>query len=299
VSIFVPLAVPNRQKANRTPKQAQHGLCLRGFLLAGPKFHENEVSGTVSASNFVDAYASYHWKCKGCDADTRFIEKALMRTKCFDALPVPFSTELLDNRLCIDLAEKLNDFENAVFGPDFACRFEQIKPWVDSGCLFYSAVSGEAVEGRQKILSAVSVFITTSRSRDLLLTGQISECELKPWTSASPEEQPTIYFSSVVSDAPHHLGAMYGSLLHDVRTFRDQHQLNLHSGFGIASGPAGCQHMLLNGFRILEGHKYRGTYDLMLIDTGTAATRFWQELLDSETVFFRWAPLQQSAAVPT
>src|SRR5437588_9488750 len=107
-----------------------------------------------------------------------------MSDKFLEILPVPLSTELLDSGQCQPLSGRLNDFENAVFGPDFACDYEQIKPWVESGCLFYAAVRGEAVEGRQNILSAVSIFITTSYSRDLLLAGRILECELKPWTSA-------------------------------------------------------------------------------------------------------------------
>jgi hypothetical protein len=205
----------------------------------------------------------------------------------FETLPVPFSTELLDAAQCRPLSAHLNDFENAVFGPDFACKYEQIQPWVESGCLLYAAVCGEAVEGRRKILSAVSVFITTSSSRDLLLAGRIPECELKPWTSAPVSEQATVYFSSVVSDASEHLRAMYGSLLRDLQAFRDSRGLHLHSGFGIASGGAGRRHMAQNGFRLLEGYKYRGIYDFMFIDAGAAATVFWQGLLDAETVFFR------------
>src|SRR5882762_5868604 len=126
-----------------------------------------------------------------------------MNKKSLDELPVPFSMELLDTDHCLAFTTQLNDFENAVFGPDFACNYEQIRHWVESGCLFYAAVCGGAVEGREKILSAVSVFITTSRSRDLLLEGHIPECELRPWT-ITPAQQPTLYFSSVVSDAPYH-----------------------------------------------------------------------------------------------
>jgi hypothetical protein len=213
-----------------------------------------------------------------------------MHQKYLLSLPVPFSTALLDARHCLRLSEQLNDFENAVFGPDFACSFGQIRPWVDSGCLFYSAVCGEAVQGRQTILSAASVLVTTSRSRDRLLSGKIPEHELEPWAGAALTEQATLYFSSVVSDAPDHLSAMYGSLLEDVKGFRDRRGLSMHSAFAIACGTAGRQHMARNGFRLLQGCRYRGTYDFMVIDASTAATTFWQDLLDAETVFFRESP---------
>src|SRR5207249_3625508 len=163
-----------------------------------------------------------------------------------------------------------NDFENDVFGPDFACAQEQIKPWVDSGCLLYAVVCGEAVPGRRTILGATSVLITSSRSRDRLLTGQIAEYELTPWTVGPRSDQPTIYFSSVVSDAPQHLTAMYDSLFRDVDHFRKNHGLNFHSGFGIASGLAGLRHLVRNGFRLLEDQRYRGRYDILRIDTTSA-----------------------------
>ena len=96
------------------------------------------------------------------------------------------ATELLDNRRSRDLIPQLNDFENVVFGPDFACTCAQFQPWVESGCLFYSAVRGEAVTGRSRILSVLSVFITTAISRDRMLRGEIADFELAPWTAGAP-----------------------------------------------------------------------------------------------------------------
>jgi hypothetical protein len=148
-------------------------------------------------------------------------------------------------------------------------------------------VCGEAVAGRRRILSLVSVFITTSVERDRLLTGQIADYELTPWTKGLSSIQPTLYFSSVVSDAPHHLTAMYESLLQDVRDFRDSHGLSFHGGFAVASGAGGFRHMAKSGFRLLEGYKYRQKYDLMVIDAYTAANKFWRGLLNSETTFLR------------
>ncbi|HYV29684.1 MAG TPA: hypothetical protein VEO53_01030 [Candidatus Binatia bacterium] len=195
------------------------------------------------------------------------------------------STALLDNRGCQKLLPKLHEFENAVFGPDFTCDYVEIQPWVDSGCLFYSAVYGEAVEGQQRILSLASVFLTTSFSRDRLLAGHIADYELAPWTAGVRTEQPTVYFSSVVSDAPHHLAAIYDSLLQDVSAFRNAHRMSFHGGFAIATGAGGYRHMARNGFRTLTGYKYRDKYDLMVIDASTAATPFWRGLLDSQTIF--------------
>ena len=149
------------------------------------------------------------------------------------------STELLDNRRCQALIPQLNDFENTVFGPDFACGCAQIQPWIDSGCLLYSAVSGEAVAGQRRILSVTSVFITTSLARDRMLLGEIPDYELTPWAAAPRSAQPAIYFSSVVSAAPHHLAAMYASLLECVRDFREANGLVFHGGFAIAAGSDG------------------------------------------------------------
>ncbi len=206
-----------------------------------------------------------------------------------DPIGNTLTTELLDNGDCQQHIRQLNDFENEVFGPDFACDCSQIQPWIDSGCLFYSAVCGEAVAGQRRILSLASVFITSSLERDRLLLGQTLDYEIAPWSDRACSGQPTIYFSAVVSDAPHHLTAMYECLLDDVRAFRDTHSLNFHGGFGIATGPAGLRHMNRSGFRLLTGYKYRGKYDLMVISAETASTPFWRGLLSSETLFLRRA----------
>ncbi len=197
------------------------------------------------------------------------------------------ATDLLDNRRCREIIPQLNDFENAVFGSDFACHCAQIQPWVDSGCLLYSAVAGEAVPGQRRILSVLSVFVTTSAARDRLMLGEIADYELAPWTSGATTAQPTLYLSSVVSAAPHHLSAMYECLLQDVQEFRSVNGIAFHSGFAIATGAAGNRHMSRSGFRLLEGCRYRGSYDLMVIDAQTAATPFWRELLSAETAFLR------------
>jgi len=205
------------------------------------------------------------------------------------------SIELLDNAACRDLVLPLNDLENLIFGPDFACDTAQVQRWVDSGCLLYSAVTGEAVAGHRRVLSALSVFITSAAARDRMLLGEIADIEMEPWTPDLPD-QPTIYLSSVVSVAPRHLVAMYDGLLRDVVQFRDAHNLTFHGGFAVATGAAGQRHMAKSGFRVLDGYKYRGTYDLMVIDAFTATTPFWSGLLRDDTAFLRRADASQGVS---
>jgi len=210
-----------------------------------------------------------------------------------DPIGNTLNTELLANQACQQYLRQLNDFENEVFGPDFACDWRQIQPWIDSGCLFYSAIFGEAVAGQRRILSLASIFITSSLERDRLLLGQIADYELAPWNNEDRSAQSTIYFSAVVSDAPHHLTAMYECLLDDARAFRDARAISFHGAFGIATGPAGLRHMTRSGFRLLTGHRYRSKYDLMVIDAETASTGFWRGLLTSETLFLRRADAEK------
>lgn len=188
------------------------------------------------------------------------------------------STELLDNRACQSLLPQLNDFENAVFGPDFGCQCSQIQHWIESGCLLYSAVCGEAVAGRRRILSVLSVFFTTSAERDAMLQGRAADYEMAPWRPGEGPE-PSIYLSSVISAAPHHLAAMYDSLLRDARAYQDSHGILCRTAFGIAAGTAGNRHLTRSGFRLVAGRKYRGTYDLMCMEASSAATPFWRALL--------------------
>jgi len=193
-----------------------------------------------------------------------------------------FATELHDSRGCRELIPQLNDFENLVFGPDFACDCVQIQPWIDSGCLLYAAVTGEAAAGQRRILSALSIFVTTSAARDRMLLGEIADYEMTPWTSGRSPGQPTLYLSSVASSAPYHLPAMYESLLGDIQDFQRSNGVAFHDGFAIATGTAGGRHMTKSGFRLLDGYRYRRSYQLMVIDARTAATPFWRVLLGAE-----------------
>lgn len=204
--------------------------------------------------------------------------------------------ELLDTRECLDMLPRLNDFEDSVFGPDFAIAQQDMETWANSGCWFCAAMTGQAVVGRRQILSMLSVLITTTDSRDRLMAGLSSESQLEPW-AGNPNDHPSIYLVSVISAASDHLNPLYQSLSRDLDEFRSTWGAEFAFGFGIASGPAGLNHMTGNGFRLLEGRNYRGHYPLMSIDAGTAATRFWQELLSNETISMRRRALEEAAAL--
>jgi hypothetical protein len=193
--------------------------------------------------------------------------------------------ELLDNHGCQKLIPQLNDFENSVFGSDFACDSENAQPWIDSGCSFYAAICDQPVNGQLRVLSAVSALVTTSRERQRLLSGDILDYELTPWTQALPLEEPVIYFSSVISEKPNHLAALYQSLLRDLMRFRQAHRLTFNGAFAIASGRAGYRHMARNGFRVLPTQRYLRKYGVMVMDHETAATPFWRELLGATPAF--------------
>ncbi len=225
-------------------------------------------------------------------AEAQTDSAASLRTGAAEAAQGEFemlSTELLDNRRCQSIVGDLNDFENEVFGPDFACDRHHLQTWADSGCLLYAAVTGEAVAGRRRVLSALSVFVTTAAARDRMLLGHIPDFEMAAWTATDRKEQPTLYLSSVISVAPRHLAGMYQSLLRDLVQFRESHGLVFHGGFAVAAAPAGRRHMAKCGFRVLDGHRYRETYDLMVIDARTATSPFWATLLNDGTIFLHRA----------
>lgn len=202
--------------------------------------------------------------------------------------------EVLDTRSCLEMLPRLNEFENSVFGPDFAIAPEEMDAWADSGCWFCAAVTGQAVVGRRQVLSMLSVLVTTTGSRDRMLAGLVSESQLVPW-AGDPLHNPAIYLVSVISASSDHLRPLYQSLARDLREFKSTWGVEFDLGFGIASGPAGLSHMAGNGFRLLEGRHYRSHYPLMTIDADSAATRFWQELLSDQTFATRRRALEETA----
>lgn len=193
------------------------------------------------------------------------------------------AVELLDTRRCLQLLPQLEGFENSVFGPDFAIPSDEMRAWAKSGSWFCAAVTGQAVVGRQQIFSILSILVTTIESRDLLVSGQISEGQLRPWTNHPLNEKPALYLASVISAASDHLGLLYKSMARDLQESKATREIEFQSGFSIASGPAGFSHMARHGFRPFQSQNYRGHYPIMTIDANSATTPFWQDLLNSKT----------------
>lgn len=204
--------------------------------------------------------------------------------------------EILDTRQCLDIVPELNSFEDSVFGPDFAVSLGEMEKWAESGCWFCAAVTGQAVPGRRQVFSMLSVLITTAKSKSRLLEGELTENQLQPWAS-DPEDDPSVYLASVISAAPRHLRSLYATISKDLHEFKEIWGAGLLTGFGIASGPSGYNHMTCNGFRSSEGRQYRGLYPLMEIDARSAATRFWQDLFNNEELTKKIRALQVAAAL--
>jgi hypothetical protein len=201
------------------------------------------------------------------------------RMSAGDSIPHPLSVGLRNSRQCRLLAGPICEFENLVFGPDFACDPESIQSWFDSGCLFCAAVCGEAVAGREHLLSIISALLTSEASRDRMLRGEITDEELTPWSQCSDGSRPVVYFASVISDNPGHLSTMYDSLGDDLLACLVEQNLETHSAFSVASGEAGFRHMARNGFAPASAAPYLGRYQLMTLDYATARTPFWRRVL--------------------
>lgn len=196
-----------------------------------------------------------------------------------ESFPDPVSVELLNTARCYELGMQINDFDNAIFGPDFFCSYETIRPWVEAKNLFCSAFCGEAVSGRRKILSVASLLITSRTSRDSLFSGHIKDYELVPWTLSPKRCEPVIYFASIVSANTDHVRALYDSLSADVEPYLRANGIEVHSAFSIAAGPAGLRHMSKSGFSVWEGGQYLNKYTIMVMEASEAKAPFWQRLL--------------------
>ena len=196
-----------------------------------------------------------------------------------EPIPNPVSFALLNTQDCVTHAAQLCEFENDVFGPKFACSNAAMDCWTESGCEFCAAVSGEAVTGRLRIFGSASVLVTSAASRDRLVRGELTDSELPPWSRDTERDEPVLYLASIISSHSAHVAAMYRCLATDVEAFLRRERLVARSGFAIASGPAGLQHLTRSGFASVPGKKYFGNYELMTIDRAGARTEFWQRVL--------------------
>src|SRR6185295_17562769 len=132
--------------------------------------------------------------------------------------------------------------------------------------MFYAAVSRTGPNASQRVVALASVLVTGTESCERLLRGEIREQELSPWFLESENSAPMLYFSSVLSDKPEYLPSLYSNLLLDVEAYLQTHKLKMRSGFSIAAGPAGFQHLSKNGFVPTSEACYLHKYRFMRID---------------------------------
>jgi hypothetical protein len=188
-------------------------------------------------------------------------------------------TELLVTADCLRISSEITARENDYFGSDFEWSVESTDKWLRSGAMFDAAVSRTAPDGSRRLLGLASVLITGRESYERLLKGEIREQELLPWFMEGPEPTPMLYFATILSDRPEYLAPLYQNLLLDVEAYLQANQLSIHSGFSIAAGPAGFQHLSKNGFVPTGGWHYLHRYHFMRIDAHSAKTDFWRRLL--------------------
>lgn len=81
-----------------------------------------------------------------------------------ESIPQPLEVQLCRTQGCAELSDSICQFENGLFGPDFAYSAESLRSWYDSGCMFSAAMCGTAVAGRHRILALVSAFLTDEAS---------------------------------------------------------------------------------------------------------------------------------------
>jgi hypothetical protein len=193
--------------------------------------------------------------------------------------PDPVQVHLLNTAECYELGPQINDFDNAIFGPDFYCSYETIRPWVESGNLFSSVVCAEAVAGHRRILSAASLLITSRTSRDHLFAGRIRDYELTPWMLSPRRCEPVIYFAAIVGANSEHVRALYDSLCADAEPYLQAFGISVESVFSIAAGPAGLHHMAKGGFCVWEGGRYLNKYYFMTLQREAALAHVWRTLL--------------------
>jgi hypothetical protein len=204
---------------------------------------------------------------------------------CFTHVPSSSdSIVVFDTRECLRRAAILNDFENMAFGPDFHCKLGQIASWLASGDLFYSSVvtqDGENV----RVLSAASILITDTDSRDALLRNEISEPELNPFSSSPHTVTPTLYYSSLILHHPSHAVVLFRGLLREILESLVARDMEPTSAFSIASCNEGASHLRRSGFNTTNQTLYLQRYPILKLRGEDSKTHFWRRLTRSrETI---------------
>lgn len=183
---------------------------------------------------------------------------------------------------CLRVARDLNEFENLTFGPDFACQLEQVRPWLISGDLFYSAIGDTDEKKRTSVVSVASILLVDAASRDELVAGQLREADLKPFSLCKIETEPTFYYSSLIIQQPRHAVALFRSLLKDAVPEMQRRKLAPRSAFTISTSGEGTRHAVKSGFTEVLGRLYLEKYSFLELHTETAESHFWRRLLHSD-----------------
>lgn len=184
------------------------------------------------------------------------------------------SEKTLCTQECLHITRKINDFENLIFGPDFSCKFEDMKPWVLSGDLYIALVPDEKAE--YGIASLVSMLITTESCSNELKTGKILERELVPWSTSPDKLCPSMYFSSLILSSKVHYLFLLRSLQRDLQQRSRSSGTTISGAFSISTSPIASKHLERAGFSQFPDHQYLDKYPTFILSKDSARTRFWK-----------------------
>lgn len=169
---------------------------------------------------------------------------------------------------------QLNEIENKLYGPDFACEVSDLAHWTASPLFFYEVV-GREIGGGVSVDALGSLLVVDRYQVDLLREGSIREAELAPWQDGKGRA-PYIYFSSLYSRIP---GGGKRVMMQLVSRLASVGAGVAARGIvGISSSLGGQRFLRRSGFA-QEGQSYLGKYAFASID-GVDWSRILVDSLD-------------------
>ena len=188
-------------------------------------------------------------------------------------------TEFWNTEMCLRWPRLFHNFENAAFGPDFACRLTEVKPWLESGSLFYAAVVRVRKNFVPEVESVLSILLVDGDSAHTFLDGTRRETDLLPFLPSGQVRKAAAYYSSLVLASPHHGAGLFANVRRDITKVVHNAGVTVTLAFSIGTNPRGNHHLEDSGFSI-QSAKYFDRYPLYALDAPASSRRpFWQWLL--------------------
>ena len=158
----------------------------------------------------------------------------------------------------LEIANKLNDFENSFYPIEFKAKLKDYKHWIESKMFFCNTITIE-----DEINSVISFLLTDEESMNNILFNNYLEKDIVPYNFNG---NAILYFSSFIINHNSHSFVLMRNVFREIKSLAQKYNIEIHSSFTIAVTTDGERFAERNHF--VTKVKYKQKYPIYTLNEG-------------------------------